>query len=129
MTHLIITLFFTAFFINLLYELLHSLLYKTCLEAPLKKYIYLILKAAIFDGFVISILYFLTFLVFNSYQLIIFLVASLIFAYIWEIYSLKAGKWEYSKKMPLIFGVGVTPFLQLALTGFLSTYIVFNFFV
>ena len=96
----------------------------------MKKYIYLILKAAIFDGAVISIIYYFASLVGNSsYQLIIFSFTTLIFAYIWEIYSLKAGKWEYSKKMPLILGVGIMPLIQLTFTGILSTYIAFNFFV
>jgi len=129
---LITKIFFTAFFISLLYELLHSILYKTCLNAPLKKYVYLILKAAIFDGFAISAMYYLTYLIFNNqdifsnyYQLILFFSISLMFAYAWEIYSIKAGKWEYSDRMPLILGVGITPVIQLFLTGLLSIYIVF----
>ncbi len=136
MINLLIKLFVAAFFINLLYELLHSILYKTCLEAPLKKYIYLIIKAAVFDGLVISLIYFITYLIFNGqnifdnyYQLIVFLFSSLIFAYIWEIYSLKKGKWEYSDKMPIILGAGITPALQLTLTGFLSLYLIFNLFI
>ncbi len=109
--------------------MLHSVLYKTCLEAPLKKYIHLVLKGAIFDGLVISIIYGATFLVFHSHQLVMFLFVSFVFAYGWEIYSLKAGKWEYAPAMPKILGVGITPLVQLAVTGILSLYIVPNFFV
>jgi len=123
MIYLMIKIFFVGFFINLLYELLHSLLYKTCLEAPLKKYVYLMLKASAFDGLAIAIIYFFTFSVFTSYQLLIFIIASLVFAYIWEIYSLKKRKWEYANSMPKILGVGVTPLVQLAVTGLLSLYI------
>jgi hypothetical protein len=122
-------LFFVAFFLNLLYELLHSVLYTTCLEAPLKKYVYLMLKAAIFDGIVIMIMYYATNLISHEGWLIAFLIASLLFAYLWEIYSLKVGKWRYAKTMPVILGVGVTPLLQLPLTGFLSLCIVIHFFV
>ena len=125
----LITLFFIAFFLNLLYELLHSLLYKTCQEASLKKYIYLILKAAIFDGLVISVISVATFSIFPAYQLVVFVLVSLAFAYLWEIYSLKAGKWEYAKTMPKMLGVGITPLVQLVLTGLLSLYIANNFFV
>lgn len=135
MINLIIKIFFAAFFINLLYEISHSVLYETCLKASFKKYIYLILKGAMFDGLAISIIYFATYLIFNSqnilsnyYQFVLFFSVSLIFAYFWEIYSIKAGKWEYSDKMPLIFGVGITPVIQLTLTGILSLYIVFNFY-
>src|SRR3989344_5709143 len=122
MLFLLIKIFLVSFFINLLYEVLHSILYKTCLEAKTKKYVYLILKGALFDGFSISIIYFLSYLIFkntdpfkNYYQLILFIIVGLLFAFLWEVYSIKRGKWEYSKKMPLIFKVGLTPFLQLAL--------------
>ncbi len=125
----LITLFFIAFFLNLLYELLHSLLYKTCQEASLKKYIYLILKAAIFDGLVISVISVATFSIFPAYQLVVFVLVSLAFAYLWEIYSLKAGEWEYAKTMHKMLGVCLTPLVQLVLTGLLSLYIANNFFV
>ena len=123
----LIVLIFVAFFLNLLYELIHSLLYKTCIEAPLKTYVYLMLKASLFDGVVISLLYFLS--SFFLYQLVVFSLFALVFAYVWEIYSLKAGKWEYANTMPKIWGVGITPLVQLVLTGIISVCIVLAFFV
>ena len=127
---LAIKIFFVAFFLNLLYELLHSLLYTTCLKASLKRYIYLMLKASLFDGFVITLFYVVTFLLSpRHYSLLAFVVINLLFAYFWEIYSLKAGKWEYSAAMPKILGVGVTPLLQLALTAIISICTVSYFFV
>lgn len=121
--------FFISFFINLLYELFHSVLYTTCLEAPLKTYMYLILKAALFDGIVITGIYFFVSVVFRgSLQILLFIVISLVFAFAWEKYSLAKGKWVYSDTMPTILGVGVTPLIQLALTGFLSIYLTFVFF-
>ena len=114
--------------------MLHSALYKTCLEAPLPKYVYLMLKAAIFDGFSITALYFTTFLIFKSQnpflnypQLIAFVATALLFAYGWEAYSLQKKKWQYADTMPILFGVGVTPLVQLALTGVYSLYIAFYF--
>jgi len=92
-------------------------LYKTCLDAPLKKYVYLMVKAALFDGFMIVVIYFLT------GNITIFLVVSALFAYSWELYSLKKDKWEYAKTMPKILGAGITPTVQLALTGLASLYI------
>lgn len=125
MTDLLL-IFFVAFFVNLLYELFHSVLYKTCIEAPLPRYIFLILKAAIFDGFSITIIYLFVSLSFaNNLQIIMFLAISLGFAFFWEKYSLAKRKWEYLNTMPTILGVGVTPFIQLALTGLLSIYISF----
>ena len=121
-------IFFIALFINLLYEVSHSVLYKTCHEAKLPKYVYLMLKGAIFDGFSIAIIYFITYSIFaNKFQIITFLISSLMFAYVWEIYSLKKGKWEYTDKMPTVFGAGITPFIQLAATGCISIYLASNF--
>ncbi len=136
MAYLFAKIFFVAFFINLLYELLHSVLYITCLKAPLKKYQYLILKGAVFDGIIIVVIYYATVLVFKNYaifqnvwQVILFSLINLFFAYGWEIYSLKKKKWGYAKTMPTILGAGVTPTIQLTVTGLLSLYMVFNFFI
>ncbi len=133
MIDLLINLFLISFFINLVYEISHSFLYKTCLEVSTKRYVYLILKGACFDGFVITIFYYCSYLIFktqniieNYLQLAFFILISLLFAYFWEAYSLKAGKWEYAKNMPLFFGVGLTPLIQLSLTGILSLLLIFK---
>lgn len=132
MVNTLLEIFFVAFFINLLYEILHSLLYETCLKMPLKKYVRLILRASFFDGIWISAIYLITYLIFgnknvfsNYFQLILFSVLSIASAYLWELYSIKNKKWEYSSRMPLIFGAGITPTLQIFITGLITFYIVF----
>ncbi|MBN1169269.1 hypothetical protein JXA63_05255 [Candidatus Woesebacteria bacterium] len=62
----------------------------------------------------------------NTNQLVFFLIVSLFLAYIWERSSLKKGRWEYSKKMPVMLKVGITPLLQLAFTGLLTFFYVFK---
>jgi hypothetical protein len=135
MIHPIAAIFFIAFFLNLLYELLHSLLYTTCLEAPLKYYVYLMLKAATFDAASITVAYVLSIILFgndnpftHAPQLAALLIGLLIFAYSWEVYSLYKKKWQYTPVMPKILGVGITPLVQLTICGFLSLYIVFYLF-
>lgn len=118
-----LAIFIVALGINFLYELFHSQLYTTCLKAPLPKYAYLLCKGAIFDAFVITGLY----LVFGAH-LISFILACLTVAYLWEWYSLKVKKWEYAPTMPIVLGVGITPLLQLALTGIFALYITEHFF-
>src|SRR3989344_6009587 len=100
---LLIEIFIVSLFINLLYEMMHSLLYKTCINAPLPKYVYLMLKGAIFDGFVISMIYFISYIIFKSIspfgnylQILLFILMSLVIAYVWEIYAIKNKRWEYS---------------------------------
>ena len=135
MISIFIKVLFTAFFINLLYEMVHSLLYKTCHEASLKKYVYLMLKAATFDSIAITVMYYVIYKAFlgqasasaTRAPLIVFFVMSLLFAYAWEKYALQHKRWEYTEKMPIILGVGLTPLVQLFLTGLLTFYVVFNF--
>ena len=183
---IIIKLIIVAFFANLLYELVHSALYKTCLEMPVKKYVPLILRASGVDSVWITGFYLITYFIFknlnpltNYYQLLVFFIISISFAYFWEIYStgrlpnnhftaififclrlcknfstyvkhmfqnfffaspkiwkfrykhysaddlVKNKRWEYSKNMPLVLGVGFTALIELFLTGILSFYITF----
>jgi len=130
-----IQIFFVAFFINLLYELLHSVLYTTCLQMSIKEYIPLVLKASTVDGLWISSFYLITYFIFKNtnplnsyYQIILFFIISILWDYFWEIYSTANKRWEYSENMPLVAGVGLTPLIQLFLTGILSFYIIFNIF-
>jgi hypothetical protein len=116
-----------AFFLNLLYEILHSLLYTTCWQAPLPRYIQLMLKASIFDAIAIALLYGVSTVIFPLYGIAAFLVACIAFAWFWEWYSLKKRKWQYTKHMPLVLGVGLTPLIQLAVTGLLAAYTVTAF--
>jgi len=60
----------------------------------------------------------------------------LIFAFIWEFINLNLGRWQYTELMPTIFGVGLSPLLQLAVTGGISLVIfrkiahrAFNYFL
>lgn len=118
--------------INLLWEVSHSGLYKTCQKSPLNKYVIRILRASFFDGLWITIFYLLTIFIFNNvniinnmYQIFLFIILALLYAFICEKISLKHKRWEYTNKMPTIFRVGVTPLFQLAITGLLTFLFVF----
>ncbi|MBI2151745.1 hypothetical protein HYU21_03420 [Candidatus Woesearchaeota archaeon] len=54
----------------------------------------------------------------SDYSLLIFL--SLIIAIFIELINLRLGRWTYTAAMPIIFGVGVSPLIQLAFTGVFS---------
>ena len=125
-------IFLVAFFLNLLYELLHSPLYRNCLDMSLQKYVSLIIRASFYDGIWIVAIYLATYLLFNNknifnsyFQIVSFSISSILFAYGWELYSIKNKRWEYSSKMPLIFGAGLTPTFEIFLTGLITLYIVF----
>ena len=130
---LLAKIFLVAFFINLLWEVLHSVLYETCLRMKLQNYVPLIVKMSIKDGLWIVFFYIITVLIFkneiiiqNYLQLLIFSMLALSFSFIDERVSLKMRRWVYTKNMPIFFGVGLTPFLELAITGLLTFFLVFN---
>ncbi|MBT3730225.1 hypothetical protein HOG29_02625 [bacterium] len=92
----------------------------------------LLTKMSLKDGLWVVLFYFITVIVFgninileNYTQLGLFIIISLTFSFIDEKVSLKMGRWSYAKNMPTIFGVGITPLLEVAVTGVLAFAIVF----
>lgn len=131
MVIIIIKIFFFSFLLNLGWEVCQSVLYRTCQEKPLNDYVKLILKASLKDAFFISLFYLITTLIFNNFfilqnylQLAAFVLLGLAFSFIDEKISLKLGRWRYADKMPKILGVGLSPLLELALTGIISFFFV-----
>ena len=131
-SQLLSQIFLISFFLNLLWEVIHSQLYDTCLNLPLKKYIPLIVIASIKDGFWISFFFIISVYLFddiniltNYLQLSFFVFLALSFSFIDEKISIKRKRWKYSKQMPKIFGVGLTPLIELAVTGILTFLYVF----
>ncbi|MBS3175708.1 hypothetical protein J4457_00545 [Candidatus Woesearchaeota archaeon] len=132
MAPLLFQIFLISFLINLLWELIHSQLYETCLKLSIKKFIPLIVVASLKDGFWISLFFMISVYFFgnvnilvNQLQLMTFIFLSLSFACIDEKISLRYKRWEYSKQMPKIWGVGITPLLELAATGVLTFLYIF----
>jgi len=132
MISILLQIFLISFLINLLWEVIHCQLYTSCLKSPLKKLIPLIIGISLKDGFWISIFFLISVLIFkniniltNKFQLLVFVLLALSFSFAAEKISLKMKRWEYSKQMPKIFGVGVTPLLELAITGVLTFLYVF----
>ena len=132
MMAILFQIFLIAFLINLLWEVIHSQLYETCLKSPLKKFIPLIIGASLKDGLFISLFYLTSAIIFGQIniladrsQLLAFIFLALSFSFIDEKISLKLGRWQYAKAMPKVFGVGLTPLLELAVTGVLTFLYVF----
>jgi hypothetical protein len=87
------------------------------------------------DAFFITLFYFsVSFLTMNvdittnGFHLFLFSFMALSFSFIDESVSVKYGRWEYNEKMPKIFGVGLTPLLEVWVTGLIAIYITFFLF-
>ncbi len=57
-----------------------------------------------------------------DYSLIVFF--GLAIAVFIEVINLNLGRWTYTTTMPTIFGIGISPLIQLALTGIVSLIII-----
>lgn len=132
MLSILLQILLISFLVNFIWEVIHSQLYATCLRAELKKYIPLIIGASLKDGFWICVFFLVCVLPFgniyiltNGYQILIFVFLAIAFSFVDEKISLKMKRWEYSKEMPTVFGVGITPLFQLAVTGMVTFAYVF----
>ena len=54
-------------------------------------------------------------------------VLGILIATVIEIYSLSNGRWSYTEFMPTIFGIGISPLIQLFTTA-ITGIVLFNFF-
>ncbi len=122
-------IFASSYLLNLLWEVAHSMLYNWNIS-PLKNDVYFyipkILQATFADALIISGIFLLNCLFRKGCKWIfmpkradylLFISAGLISSIIIEVNALSRGLWAYSQHMPLVFGIGLTPLIQLAITG------------
>jgi hypothetical protein len=115
----------TAFFLNYFWESLHGLLFQGHPELPAMRYVPMMIEMAFYDSFSITVLYLLVSLVarkllwsVNLRNCTIFITAALTAAWGIEYASLHVmHAWAYLPGMPVVLGVGLLPFFQLAVTG------------
>jgi len=130
-TFFFVVLVVVSFLTNFFWESLHGLLYKANPGMAAEDYVPKILLAAVMDTFGIIILYCLTAIVFRTwfwklglYNGLFFSLSSLAVAYIVESIALfELHLWQYRPSMPLVFGIGLSPLLQLSLTGLFSVFV------
>ncbi len=112
--------FWIAFVFNLIWEFAHARLYISSFTGSSPNTWTLIL-AAFLDAIILAVL--LYFARRFKYASEFFIVLSgLLIAIIIEIFALQTGLWSYTVAMPIIpiLGTGLTPTIQLAITGLIS---------
>ena len=119
--------------LNLIWEFSHYQLYNDLTGIPQTLHI---ITASFSDVFWVFIIFFFIFLINRSVEWMenptkkdyfLIVIFSLITAILIETINLNLGRWAYRETMPVIFGVGVSPLLQLATTGVLSLLILKKF--
>ncbi len=114
-------IFFTAFILNVIWENLHSYLYDNYMGGKITEFI--LIRASLFDAVLITAIL-LPFIYFHSLKnkTWLIIIISTIIAIFNEWYGLGTGRWIYNSLMPIlpIIKVGLTPALQLGLTGYVA---------
>src|SRR3989344_7777963 len=119
MTKKLIAVFALAFALNLVWENFHSLLYIEYQKMPITELT--LIKAALFDALFTAGLFILFFRTsFLRRRLWLVFVVGVVFAVCLELFALETGRWQYNSLMPVIplFGVGLTPTIQLGFLGY-----------
>jgi hypothetical protein len=130
---LFLNVFLVGFVLNAIWEFLHFGLYYDL--SGIAKYPHLFL-ATVTDAVIIVVIFLIISLVsrgvgwvkkssvWNYLVIVLFGLGVAVFI---EIRALWIGRWAYRAAMPTVFGIGVSPLLQLAVTGILSLVIVRRF--
>lgn len=130
---IIFFLFSFSFLFNFLWEAFHAvyLYQRHDLEATV--YIPMVFYVSTMDALIILSLYigislmwwnFFWLKVFSKLQIILFCIIGILVAALIEYFSVfYYHRWSYKPDMPTIFGLGISPLLQLSVTGFLSVWL------
>jgi hypothetical protein len=114
-------IFSISFILNLIWEFAHSSLYVAYKSEEITNYI--LFRAAFWDAVIITLIAvaFVKIDLFKTRKWIIILVG-IVIACLIEIFALNTGRWEYNSLMPIvpIVGVGLSPLVQLSITGFVT---------
>ncbi len=126
-----------AFFLNLLWEVLHSMLYDWD-TPPLVNDIYRFIPRITGFATLLDAVWICCILLVNALRAGGFgwiyapgaadyatvALCGLASAVLIELVAIRFNLWSYHRRMPLVFGMGLSPLVQLALTGCASLYIV-----
>ena len=127
----ILYLFITAFITNLIWENLQAPLYTGFKNFG--QHFLFCLVASLVDAVVILGFYFIISLIrkdafwllnIRLADMLVLLALGLFTALLFEKWALQSGTWDYTSEMPVIFGIGLAPLIQLAILSIISIYLV-----
>ena len=129
---LLLSIFLTGFIFNMIWELSHCKLYNTCIKMPKKRRYFLLIRMSVKDALFILLFYLITYRLYdniyilqNFYQTLLFMLLCMTFSFFDETISIRLNRWEYNYKMPTILNVGISPLLEIMITGLVSLFITF----
>lgn len=128
-------IFVFAYLLNFLWEAIHAYTLYQGHDFHASKYVPMLLYVSFIDALLICLIFLIWFLLFkkiiksNKIKEIIFIVLfGFLIASIIELKALLFHQWSYNNIMPTIFGMGLSPLLQLPIIGVISIFLVGKFF-
>lgn len=123
-----LALWIASFFLNFFWESLHGLLFQDHPAMAAVRYVPMMLEMAVYDAFAVSGVYLLVSLLNRApvwrptlRNILLYEVLAVFTAAFTEHAAVRIlHQWAYLPSMPLVFGLGITPLVQLALTGLVS---------
>ena len=117
---------FIALFLNVIWEFSHYFLYIDLSGIP--KYTHLIIASFTDMLIILGIFTIISLKNKNTnwiknpgkFDYLMVILLGLIVAIFIEVKNLNLGRWEYTATMPTLFGIGISPLIQLAFTGIIS---------
>jgi len=134
-SRILLRVFLASWLLNLIWENLHVFLYEQyrgVFYSQMGQFdkFQILLRASIFDAALIMMVVSLIMLIpwlkgKESWSLV---VIAVLFSISLELYALGTGRWAYNSLMPLIpiLDIGISPVIQLGLTGYLATRFIFT---
>lgn len=131
-----IILLILFFLLNLFWEISHSLLFdwnQSPLQNNVEFYIGRILFSTFGDLLILTLIFVVISLKNKSWKWVnkpskidytLIIILGIIFAILIEIRASIQGKWHYTEFMPTIFGIGLTPLVQLFTTALIALWLV-----
>jgi len=130
----LLLIFVFSFLLNYFWESVHEAFLYKVFKCMADKYIFMILIASVWDAFMIAAIYLgiavlwkdiLWLKKMTGAQIFALCLAGLVIATIIEYrYALVTKEWSYTPLMPTVFGIGLSPLLQLSTTGLLTFWVV-----
>ncbi|MBI2135868.1 hypothetical protein HYU06_02240 [Candidatus Woesearchaeota archaeon] len=128
-------IFLFAFLLNLFWESMHGAWrYECCQNLTARLFVLHILPAAFVDALIITGIYLGGIILFNNYvwfanldkrKFLFVTVSTITTAFLIEYNAIYiAQKWSYTALMPTVFGIGLSPLVQLAATSWITIYFV-----
>lgn len=129
--NLLLKIWVVGVLLNVVWEIAHHRLYETCRQQTWEQNMPLLLFMSLKDGLFIVLFYSVSAGLFGVRTIfehveawVLFVVLALTFSFLDEKISTRLGRWEYASSMPTLWGVGITPLLEIAVTGLLAVWLV-----